>query len=187
MARFLTAFLVVVIVATAGESRGQERELVYTFVGPVGGGGFQRVTTRDWQNIYRSEKSAGNYYHGGFSLWVVSRWLIGDFSVQYAYNEYRKPLHHCYVTISGKAAFTVKQIVTFAPGIGLYFESPPSNRGFRGGAGVRAPLAVLFHTTFDTRLFIEGSFTYGWLGIGDRSTKMSYGANLGFIIKVGRI
>ncbi|MBN2079424.1 MAG: hypothetical protein JW838_10695 [Spirochaetes bacterium] len=187
MARFLTACIIVLVAATCGESLAQERDLVYTFIGPVAGGGFQHVTTRDWRNVYQKQSSAGNYYHGGCSIWVISRWLIGDFSVQYANNRYERPLQHLYFTISGKAAFTVKRIVTFAPGIGFYFELPPSNRGFRGGAGVRTPLAILFHTTFDTRLFIEGSFMYGWLGMGDRSTKLSYGANLGFIFKVGRI
>jgi hypothetical protein len=188
VARFITAcFAVLMIVAAPGESPAQQRDLVYTYIGPVGGGGFQHVTTREWRNFYLGEKSAGHYYHGGVSLWVASRWINGDCSLQYAYNHYQRPLHHLYVTLSGRAAITVKQIVTFAPGIGLYFETPPSNRGFRGGAGVRAPLAVLFHTTFDTRLFVEGSFMYGWLGIGDRSTKLSYGANLGFIVKVGRI
>ncbi len=187
MARFLKTILVALCIAAPPGAIAAERDLVYTFIGPVAGGGMSHTVTSDWRNLYGKEKESGVYFHGGCSLWVISRWFIGDFTIQYAHNRYQRPLQNLFYTISGKVAINLKNVVTIAPGIGLYFESPPSNRGFRGGAGIRTPLAVLFTTTFDTRLFIEGSFMYGWLGVGDRTTRLSYGANLGFIFKVGRI
>jgi len=167
----------------------EERELVYTFIGPVVGCGLNRVVYSDWNNLYSNKKISGYFIHSGVSIWVVSKWLIGDFSIQYMFNNFGSEgeLHHLYYTISGRIGVNMGTVAIFAPGVGLYFESPPSNRKYLGGAGFRIPIAFLFNTTFDTKFFIDGSVMYGWYGMGDRSTKFFYGINLGFIIKVGRI
>jgi hypothetical protein len=167
----------------------EERDLIYTFIGPVGGAGMSNVTYSDWNNLYSKKKFSGYYLSGGVSIWVVSKWLVGDFSIQYMYNDNNKEgeLHHLYYTISGRIGVNLGTVAIFAPGIGLYFESPPSNRKYLGGAGFRVPVAFLFNTTFDTKLFLDGSVMYGWYGMGDKSAKFFYGINLGFIFKVGRI
>ncbi len=167
----------------------EERDLIFTFLGPVAGGGFNHLTYADWRNFYTKDKSSGSYANAGLSVWVVSKWLIGDFSAQYMYNNFKGMgiVHNMYFTISGRIGIRMGSVGVFAPGIGMYVETPPTNRKFRGSTGLRAPLAFLFNTTFDTILFIDGSFMYGWYGMGDRSTKMFYGVSLGFIFKVGRI
>jgi hypothetical protein len=167
----------------------EDRDLIYTYLGPVGGAGFSNLTYSDWNNNYGKSKYSGYYATGGIALWVISKWLIGDFSVQYMYNNFKSVgiVQNLYYTMSGRIGIRMGTVGIFSPGIGMYFESPPSNRKFRGSAGLRAPLAFLFNTTYDSLLFLEGSFMYGWYGMGDRSTKMFYGLTLGFIYKVGRI
>lgn len=166
----------------------QERELVYTFIGPVAGAGMNSITHHDWFDFYTgTKKYTGTYASAGLSLWVVSKWLIGDFTVQYMYSRNEAVLQHLYYTLTGRVGIRMGNVALFAPGIGLYFESPPSNRKYKGGAGGRVPVAFLFNTTFDTKLLLDASVMYGWYGIGDRSTKFFYGITLGFIFKVGRI
>jgi len=166
-----------------------EREPVYTYLGPVVGIGMNRLVYTDWQHLYREHVVTGYYINSGLSIWVISKWLLGDVTLQYRFNSYKDEgeLHHLYCTISGRVGIPLGSVAILAPGVGIYIESPPANRKFNGGAGIRAPLAILFNTTFDTKLFIEGSFMYGWYGRGDKGEKMSYGADLGFIFKVGRI
>jgi hypothetical protein len=166
-----------------------QRDLVYTYIGPVAGAGMNRVVYSDWNNLYGKKIISGYYTGGGVSFWVMSKWLIGDFTLQYRYNKYdnERVLHHLYFTMSGRVGIPLGSVAILAPGVGIYIDTPPSNRKFNGGAGLRVPLAVMFNTTFDTKLYLEGSFLYGWYGMGDKSEKLSYGVNLGFIIKVGRI
>lgn len=166
-----------------------EREPVYTFVGLTVGGGMNKVVYTDWYNLYQDRTMSGYYVDSGVSFWVVSKWLMGDFTLQYRYNNFKAEgeLHHLYCTISGRIGIPLGSVAILAPGVGIYIESPPANRKFNGGAGIRVPLAFLFNTTFDTKLFINGSFMYGWFGKGDSGEKMSYGVDLGFIFKVGRI
>lgn len=119
------------------------------------------------------------------------------------HNQNERPLDHLNYTISGKLGWSFADFVTPALGIGLYFETPPSNRKYSSGGGFRIPLSVYFNTTYDTKLFVEGSVMYGMYGLGEKSTKyyygmnlysfgekpikFSYGVNLGFIFRVGRI
>ncbi len=185
-AKILFALLCVCVPLRAA---AEERELIYTFFGLVAGGGMSELTYTDWNNLYSKEKHSGYYASSGVSLWLVSKWLVGDFSVQYQYNNFKGMgiVHNMYYTLSGRVGIRMGTVGIFAPGIGMYFETPPTNRKFRGSAGLRAPLAFLFYMTYDSMVFLDGSFMYGWYGMGDRSTKMFYGISLGFIFKVGRI
>ena len=186
MVKILFAALCIILPVRAV---AEERDLIYTYLGPVVGGGFNNLSYSDYRNFYGKDTYSGYYANAGLSIWVVAKWLTGDFSAQYMYSNYKGMgiVHNMYFTISGRIAIQMGNVGIFAPGIGLYVETPPTNRKFRGSAGLRAPLAFLFNTTFDTKLFIDGSFMYGWYGMGDRSTKMGYGVSLGFIFKVGRI
>ncbi len=166
-----------------------ERDLIYTYLGPIVGAGFSQLNYSDWTTFYSEKKYPGYYINAGASIWVVSKWLAGDFSLQYMYNNFGGfgIVHNMYMTMSGRICVRMGTVGIFAPGVGMYAETPPSNREFRGSAGLRVPIAFLFNTTYDTMLFIDGSFMYGWYGMGDRSTKMFYGLSLGFIFKIGRI
>ncbi|OHD64023.1 MAG: hypothetical protein A2176_05360 [Spirochaetes bacterium RBG_13_51_14] len=188
MSTFVKIIIAAACICLPLRAAAVDRELVYTYIGPVMSGGFNNIEYRDWFDFYTGTKKISGYFlGGGASIWVMSKWLIGDFSIQCQYNQNERTLHHLYYTVSGRVGIQMGTVAIFAPGIGLYFETPPSNRKYNGGAGIRAPLAVLFNTTFDTKLFLEGSVMYGWYGIGEKSTKLFYGINAGFVFKVGRI
>jgi hypothetical protein len=166
----------------------EERDLVYTYIGPVASTGANRISYTDWFGLTTQTKKISGYHIScGVSLWVVAKWLIGDFSVQYIYNQNEKQLHHLYFTMAGRIGVKMGSVGTFAPGVGFYFDTPPSNRKYRGGGGLRAPIGFLFNTTFDSRFFVEGNVMYGSYGMGEKSTKLSFGGSLGMIFKVGRI
>jgi hypothetical protein len=110
-----------------------------------------------------------------YTFWMVAKWLIGDFSIQYIYNQNERQLHHLYFTMAGRLGVKMGNVGTFAPGSGFYFDTPPSNRKYRGGGGLRAPIGFLFNTTFDSRFFVEGNVIYGSYGMGEKSTKLSFG------------
>ncbi len=189
MLKLVTILFAALCVIVPAGAVAAERELIYTYLGPVGGAGFNHLTYSDGRNFYTKDKYSGYYANAGLSLWVVSKWLIGDVTAQYLYSNFRSMgiVHNAYFTISGRICVRMGSVGIFAPGAGLYVETPPTNRKFRGSAGLRVPLAFMFNTTFDTMLFIDGSFMYGWYGMGDRSTTMFYGVSLEFIFKVGRI
>ena len=187
---------VVICLYFTAHAAAAERQLIYTYIGPVAGGGLSNIRYSDWfQNKFpeqETKKIFGYFFHIGFTTCLISRVaknldFLGDFSIQYMHNQNEKPLDHLYYTISGKIGWSFADFVTPALGIGLFFETPPSNRKYSSGGGFRVPLAVYFNTTYDTKLFVEGSAMYGFIGVGEKSTKFSYGVNLGFIFRVGRI
>lgn len=189
MLRVIHIALAAACCCTALKAAAAEREPVYTYLGSIVSGGVSRIVYTDWNTMYRNRIVSGYFVNGGITLWVMSKWLMGDFTLQYRYNAYKSEgeLHHLYGTINGRIGIPLGSVAILAPGVGIYIESPPANKKFNGGAGIRVPLAFLFNLTSDMKIFIEGSFMYGWYGRGDRGEKMSYGGSLGFIFKVGRI
>ncbi len=178
------------------EAAAAERKIVYTYIGPVAGAGFNNILYNDWfQNSFpeqKTKKISGYFLTGGLTFCLISKMVsnlhvIGDFTVQFMHNRNERILQHLYYTISAKLAWTFLDVVTLAMGIGIYFETPPSNRKYNAGGGFRLPLALLFHTTEETRLFVEFSAMDGWYGLGEHSKKFFYGANLGFVFRVGRL
>ena len=188
MPKFTKTLIAAAWLSVSLQAYAAERELIYTYAGVIGGAGFNRITYNDWFYVYSgTKKISGHYFSGGAVLYLVSKYLIGDIGIQYMYNRNDSTLQHLFFTVSGKFGYTFAELFTIATGPGMYLEAPVSGGKFKGGAGVRVPLAFMFNTNFDSRIFIEGSFMYGWYGMGEKSTKMSYGLNLGFIYKVGRI
>lgn len=170
------------------QAHAADRELIYTYVGATGGAGFNRIVYNDWFYFYTgTKKISGNYFSGGAVLYLVSKYLIGDISIQYMHNRGNNSTGNLFFTISGKFGYTFAELFTIAFGPGMFLEAPVSGGKYKGGVGARIPLAFMFNTSFDSRIFIEGSFMYGWYGMGEHSTKMSYGLSMGFIYKVGRI
>lgn len=166
----------------------EERELIYTYVGPVASGGANYIRQTVWNGLFNETKKISGYHvTGGAAIWLISKWLIGDFSIQYIYNQNDRQLHHMYFTMAARLGVRMGNVGAFAPGVGLYFDMPPSNLHYHGGAGLRAPIGFIFDTTPDSKFLIEGSVMYGSCGLGEKSTKLAFGGTLGMIFKVGRI
>ena len=188
MPRFAKILIAAACVCVPVGAMAEERELIYTYLGPVTSAGGNYIRYTDWFGLFTDTKKISGYHiTAGASLWVISKWLIGDFSIQYIYNQNEKLLHHLYFTMAARIGIRMGHVGSFAPGIGLYFDTPPSNRKYRGGGGLRAPIGFLFDTTPESKFFVEGSVMYGSYGMGEKSTKLSFGGSLGMIFKVGRI
>jgi hypothetical protein len=174
-----------------------ERQLIFTYIGPVVGAGMNYVHYVErwsWDNFFSRNKNyaSGYFLNGGITIHLMGRFsynfeYIGDFSIQCMNNWNKKQIMHMYYTASVKFGFTFAEIISLAPGIGLYLETPPANRTYKGGGGVRVPLALFITTPLESKFYVEASFMYGWYGLGQKSSKIFFGISLGYISKVGKI
>lgn len=173
----------------AQEQDSGERDLIYTFVGPVAGFGYNMITYSDWFDTRQETKEInGICFSGGAILTIFAKYFIGDFSLQFMYNTGGGlTLYHLYYTCSARYHFKLNEYFSIAPGGGIFLETPPSNEDYGGSAGLIVPVAVYFNTSFDTKIFCDLSFRYGIFGLGDEGTRMNIGITIGFLLKVGRI
>ena len=177
--------------AHAQKPESTERELFYTYIGPLFSAGFNHLYQSDWfsdKNRQGDYNYRGSFVSGGFVICIFLKNFTGDFSMQYMHN-FNEPgeLYHLFYSISGKWVFKVSKPFHITTGLGLYFETPPSNEDYGGAAGGQILAGGIFNTTFNTKLFFDFFARYGFFGLGEYSSKVSYGINLGFIFKVGRI
>lgn len=164
-------------------------ELYYTYIGITAGGGLNRITYKDWMNDKQdTEELTGNYFSGGFLFNIFVNRFLGDFRLQYVYNKNSNyPIQHLYFSAAGRFVYAFNPTLSISSGPGIYFDSPPSTKSYDGSPGFQMPLGLVINIGFDTKLFFDLIGRYGSYGIGEESRKLSYGANLGFLYKVGRI
>lgn len=166
----------------------KQRDLIHTYLGPVVDGGYNRIAYRDWFVTHTGIKSIQGFYAGGGALLgIYARYLGGELVLGFHYNKNDAPLWHMAYSLMGKAVIPIGETFNFTMGLGLYFETPPANRSYQGGAGFKGSLGTIINTSFDTKLIIDGYARYGWYELGEGSTKISAGISLGFIFKVGRL
>ena len=165
------------------------RELYYTYAGPVLSGGMNNIRHAGWFDTQQETKEySGYFFSGGACLAIQVGFLLGRFSFQYMYNANDLyPVSYLFYTVDGSYVYEINQTFGLTAGLGMYFDTPPSNKNYTGSAGLDVPLGVMINTTFDTKLFFDIFARYGFYGLGDGSTKLSYGINLAFVFKVGRI
>ncbi len=175
---------------------------ISTYIGPVAGIENTNVSFKDWGYIStQSYNNRGMLYAGGARLMIAGiHYFAGDFSIQYAFSPAPNIHRHLLFTIMARVAVPLGEIAYLTvPGVGLYFETPPSSdRRYLGGAGFAGCLGVGFHVTREqeregktygtpTILFIEGYARYGWYRRGCESSRISYGGSVGFLVKVGTL
>jgi hypothetical protein len=175
----------------AAQQKEKARELIYTFIGPVMTGGFNHLYQSDWYgdtNRQDQRDYTGAFVSGGFIISLFMEQFTGDFSMQYMHN-FNKPgeLYHLFYTVNGKWLWKVSNPFHITMGLGLYFETPPSNRDYNGAAGGQIPIGGVWNTTFDTKLVFDFFVRYGFFGLGEYSSKLCYGLSVAFVFKVGRI
>lgn len=192
MKKFIITALLSAAAATISPSlvaQDQGRELFYTYMGPVAGIGFNRITAKDWYSDRTgSKKITGTYYTGGAVFKVVVKNLEGDFTLQYLYNSNSdETLQHAYYSLAARYLLGLTPVISLSAGAGLYFDSPPSNRKYDGSTGFIIPVGMIYTYSFDTRLFVDLKGSYGSYGTGENSVKFSYGISMGALFKVGRL
>ncbi len=167
-------------------------ERYHTFIGITAGGGSNRVSYSGW--VDDSQKNldiTGSYYSMGLMTCVIIRPMIGEFTLQYLSNsndgDVDTSVSHLHLTLAAKYFYELGRYFSVTAGLGLYGDTPPANLGYEGGAGGMALLGAMINLTFDLRLMVDGIVRYGSFGLGEGSTKTSYGAALSFVYNVGRI
>ncbi len=191
-------FITLILIFSAGKLLAAPKEtstfLNYTYIGPTTGFGGYNTFYKGWNSdssLRVNDKYAGMHFTGGVALNIFTQYVIADFKIQYIYNlnlsDTGLSLMHLMYSISGKYIYNFNKIIGITVGLGVYFESPPSNVEFKGGAGGLLLFGVAISTTFDTKLILDLVAGYGFYGLGDKTSRVSYGLNIGFIFKVGRL
>lgn len=182
---FLIMFSLLPISALNGE------DLFFTYIGVSAGGGFDYIELNDWfkDEAKRDTKNiSGSYLCGGIILNIYVKNLAGEFTLQYINNVNNEiPVNHMMYNAAGKYLFTLTKSFFLTAGIGMYLESPPSNRDYNGGGGGSALCGIVFSPGRDWKLIFDAIGRYGYFGIGEKSTRYSYGAKIGVLYKIGRI
>jgi len=195
---FLSIFILLLsnnIYATEKKStNGQTSFLNYTYVGPMVGVGLYHAQYKNWNsssNLYETTPLFGLNAYAGVDFTILTKHIIAKFNLLYLYSRHLDSneidIHNLYYTISGKYNWQIVPAFSINTGLGVYFESPPSNQTFKGCAGGMFLFGITVKTTFETLLVIDAEVRYGFFGMGEESTKLSYGLNIGFLFKIGRL
>lgn len=167
----------------------KERDLFYTYIGPMVSVGHAFIWHEEWDGTQRVDSLYnGLFISGGVLFTVFVKNLAGSLSIQYIYNfNSNHYLQHLYYKMSGRYMFDITPIFQIGVGAGAYFESPPSDYDYQGGAGALLPVQFAVKTTSETRLLIDVFAQFGWYGEGENSVKLGYGVDIAFVFKVGTI
>lgn len=198
-------FFFLTLILSGAAARAEEKELrkvlFYTYVGPVIGFGYNHIKYKEWNqatSLYGTEYVSGPHFNGGCALNLHAENFIGDFRIEYMYNlnDGNHVITHFFYSIFGKYRWPINEMFGITSGLGIYFETPPSNTQYNGCAGLQVPVGVIVKTSFDTRLFADFVTRFGYYGyddnnakikLSDSSYKVSYGLQIGFLFKVGRL
>lgn len=174
-------------VLSAQEIR-EEESLNYTYLGPVASFGYNKVEYRDWfGSSTETKKMSGYTVSGGIAVDIFADRLCGDFQMKYAYNSLDFTLTFLELSIAGKYMYPLNNTFSLGGGLGMYCQTPPSNKKYNGSGGIQVPLSMIVNTSPTTKFFVDIYYRYGSFGIGQNTSSTSAGVNAGFIFKVGRI
>lgn len=161
-----------------------------TYAGAVMSLGANSITYKDWiDNEQASRNVSGSHYGGGVLLDLFVNMFIGEFSMQYLVNsnDGDTSVNHLLFVFTGKYAYEIQSWISATAGIGLYMETPPASQTYDGGGGFNVTIGTLFRPSRDWNIVVDSYYRYGQFGMGQDSTKTSYGLSLGVIRKVGQI
>lgn len=166
-----------------------------TYTGITLGGGINQIEYTDWFTDHQETANiGGSYYSGGILFAVFVRELIGEFSLQYIANANDSveggkdtSVQHLLYTFTGKYAYPLGTGFFATCGFGLYMETPPATSSYDGGGGAAITLGCILDMSSDWKMIFDFNGRYGQFGMGQDSTKLSYGINVGVVYNVGRI
>jgi len=175
-----------------GEEAEEVEKLHFTYIGTIIGGGINKINYKNWFNDRRrTENISGTYYSGGAVLNVFVYQFIGEFSFQYIMNSSNSSPdisnQHLILNAIGKYSYFLKNNFFLTSGLGLYLDSPPANNDYDCGSGPLIVIGMIYELSREMRIFSDLIGRYGSFGLGQGSSKISYGINIGVVYKVGRI
>ncbi len=166
-------------------------QLFFTYAGLTAGGGMDMIKYKDWisdREGQETKKVTGSYFCGGALIDIFVNHFIGEFTLQYISNINKDvPVSHIIYDAAGKYSYQLYPFLSLTAGAGLYIESRPATKRYDGGAGFDALIGAVYNLTRDWKLVFDIAGRFGSFGVGDESTRQSYGAKIGIVYKVGRI
>jgi hypothetical protein len=85
-----------------------------------------------------------------------------------------------------KYVYSLNNSFALTLGVGLFLETPPSTKKYDGGGGILSTGAI-YTVNWNWKIFLDIQYQYGYMSLGDNSTKASYGAVVGIIRKLGKL
>lgn len=191
MIRIITHLLFTVSLMLIPLNRLRGEDLFFTYTGVSAGGGIDYIEYKDWfadEEKTGTKDISGNYIYGGAMIDIFVDYFIGEFSLNYIRNSNDEvPVSHLFYTATGKYACKINGLLELTAGIGLYLETPPASESYNSGGGVNGVIGTVFNIGREWKFIFDFTGRYGHFGIGEDSTRYSFGANLGALYKVGRI
>ena len=184
------AVLLSLSVFSAVPARAADR--YYTFMGITGAAASTGYPTRIGRRTRsRNLDITGSYYSTGLSVCTVVDQVIGEVTVQYLSNsnsgDVDTSVSHMYLSIAGKYFYSLSRVFHLTTGAGIYCDSPPATLDYEGGGGMLALAGTMIRFSDDVMFMVEATARYGTFGLGEGSTKISYGAAASLVYSVGRI
>jgi hypothetical protein len=189
---FLISFLAIFAIT---DQAFAEEELFFTYIGPTVGAGTNQIAYRRWSQSSNSRESSvisGYFISGGFLMNIYVRYFIGEFTLEYIADQNSEEsdisVMHLIYTSQAKYSYSLNDTLALTCGVGAYLETPPSTKKFDSGGGINSSLGLVVNLTREMKLVVDAPVCrYGYFGVGDDSSKLSFGVKLGMVYKVGRI
>lgn len=188
----LIYLLILILVPGSGylsaQTAGDASSLNYTYLGPVLSVAYDKVEYKDWFETEQGTKNmSGLSLSGGLSLYIFVENYSGDFQFKYTRSDYDFALDLLEVSLQGKYLWKLNNYISAGCGLGIYSSTALSESDHKGSAGFQIPLTSVFTISEKWKIFFDLFARYGSFGMGEGSTQISFGTNLGLVYRVGRI
>ena len=186
--RRLPYIAVLIVCIACAETRLFASEYNYTFAGAAFSGGLLSTRGSDWVDTHQQNvRSSGYYGTGGLTAQIFVTPLVGEYSLFFAKTVTVKPaLYYLEHMALIKYVYRIHPLFSATAGGGIYLESPPSTRAYKGGGGV-ACLGCIFLPAETWRITADIFAGYGACSLGTDATKFFAGLKVGVTAKVGRM
>jgi hypothetical protein len=169
---------------------GYAESLFFTYGGTTFSYGKNRISYTDWFNNRRETHDvSGAYYMPGLVLDLFVDNFIGELSIDYLINQNDDSdtsIQHMSWKTKSKYVYSLNNSFALTLGVGLFLETPPSTKKYDGGGGILSTGAI-YTVNWNWKIFLDIQYQYGYMSLGDNSTKASYGAVVGIIRKLGKL
>lgn len=187
---FKFSLLLILLINSQNFSKVYANDLFFTYAGLNFGYGLNQITYTDWFDTKRETRDVtGQHYNFGLVFNIFIYDFIGDFSYNFTYNnnsDSETAVYHLTATGSLKYAYPATKSFALTIGPGLYIETPPSTKNYDGGGAIIST-GFIYTVNWDWKIYTDFYGRYGSYGLGDNSSKISYGITLGFLHKFGKI
>jgi hypothetical protein len=162
--------------------------LHYTYLGPVLSMSYDKVEYKDWMGTEQgSVDMTGTTYGGGIALQIFVENFCGDFQFKYVRSDLDFSIDLGEILLQGKYLWKINDIFSAGAGLGLYSEIPLSEPDHKGSAGIQLPVSAVITGSPMWKVFLDIYCRYGSFGMGEGSSRIALGSNLGVVFRVGRI